>query len=40
MAYFPITVKAGLKRTNVYSIEMEEVTAKRGEYKEYGEKLK
>ena len=29
MAYFPMAVKAGLKVANVYSIEIEEITAKR-----------
>ena len=29
MAYFPMAVKAGLKVANVYSIEIEEIAAKR-----------
>ncbi|PRR76946.1 Pyridoxamine 5'-phosphate oxidase [Clostridium liquoris] len=40
MAYFPIAAKAGLKGTNVYSIEIEEITAKRKKYDANGEELK
>ena len=40
MVYFPMAVKAGLKGTNVYSIEIEEITAKRKKYNVNGEELK
>lgn len=37
MAYFPIAIKAGLKRTNIYSIKIEEITAKRKKYDANGQ---
>lgn len=40
MAYFPIAVEAGLKRTNVYAIDIETITAKRKKYNARGEELK
>lgn len=40
MAYFPIAVEAGLKRTNVYAIDIETITAKRKKYNAHGEELK
>ncbi len=40
MKYFPIAIKAGLRRTNVYSIEIEEITAKRKKYDEDGKEMK
>ena len=40
MDYFPIAIKAGLGRTNVYSIEIEEITAKRKKYDICGEEMK
>ncbi|ADL07114.1 pyridoxamine 5'-phosphate oxidase family protein [Thermosediminibacter oceani] len=40
MAYFPIAIKAGLNRTNVDSIEIEEITAKRKKFDANGEELK
>lgn len=40
MAYFSMAVKAGLKGTNVYSIEVEEITAKRKKYGVNGKELK
>lgn len=40
MNYFPMAIKVGLKRTNVYSIEIEEITAKRKKYDVDGEELK
>jgi len=38
--YFPIAIKTGLGRTNVYSIEIEEITAKRKKYDEDGKEMK
>ena len=35
-----MAIKAGLKRTNVYKIEIEEVNAKRKKYDIYGEEMK
>lgn len=40
MAYFPVAIKAGLKRTKVYSITIEELTAKRKKYDGSGEEIK
>lgn len=40
MDYFNIAIKAGLKRTNVYGIEIEEITAKRKKYDTHGEEMK
>lgn len=40
MDYFPLAIKSGLKATNVYKIEMEEVTAKRIKYDSNGEEMK
>ena len=40
MDYFDLAIKAGLKRTNVYKIEIEEVKAKRKKYDINGEEMK
>lgn len=40
MDYFDMAIKAGLKRTNVYGIEIEEITAKRKKYDTHGEEMK
>lgn len=40
MDYFPMAIKVGLIRTNVYFIEIEEITAKRKKYDINGEELK
>ncbi len=40
MDYFEIALKAGLHRTNIYAIEIEEITGKRKKYDEYGEEMK
>jgi len=40
MDYFPMAIKVGLIRTNVYFIEIEEITAKRKKYDVNGEELK
>lgn len=40
MDYFSTAIKAGLKRVNVYSIEIEDLTAKRKKYDEDGEEMK
>ncbi len=40
MDYFPMVVKSGLNITSVYSIEIEEITAKRKKYGKNGEELK
>ncbi len=40
MDYFPMAIKAGLRRTNVYSIEIEEITSKRKKYDMHGEEMK
>ena len=40
MDYFNMAIKAGLKRTNVYKIEIEEIKAKRKKYDESGEEMK
>jgi len=40
MDYFDMAIKAGLKRTNVYRIEIEEITGKRKKYDTYGEEMK
>lgn len=40
MDYFNIAIKAGLKKANVYGIEIEEITAKRKKYDTHGEEMK
>lgn len=40
MDYFNMAIKAGLKRTNVYMIEIEEIKAKRKKYDIHGEEMK
>ena len=40
MDYFDVAVKAGLHRTNVYAVEIEEITAKRKKYDAQGEEMK
>ncbi|MDO5649033.1 MAG: pyridoxamine 5'-phosphate oxidase family protein [Gallicola sp.] len=40
MDYFEIALKAGLHRTNIYAIDIEEVTGKRKKYDQYGEEMK
>jgi hypothetical protein len=40
MAYFTMAIKAGLKKTNVYAVEIEEITAKRKKYDIHGEEMK
>lgn len=40
MKYFDIAIKSGLKRTNVYRIEIEEIKSKRKKYDIHGEEMK
>lgn len=40
MDYFNMAIKAGLKRTNVYRVEIEEIKAKRKKYDIHGEEMK
>ncbi len=40
MDYFNMAIKAGLKRTNVYKIEIEEIKSKRKKYDINGEEMK
>ena len=40
MDYFPIAIKAGLDKTNIYSVEIGEVTAKRKKYDVNNEEMK
>lgn len=40
MDYFSTAIEAGLKRVNVYRIEIDELTAKRKKYDEEGEEMK
>ncbi|HHV38696.1 MAG TPA: pyridoxamine 5'-phosphate oxidase family protein [Tepidimicrobium sp.] len=40
MKYFPMAIKFGLGRANVYRIEIRSITAKRKKYDEYGEEMK
>ncbi|MBU5312704.1 pyridoxamine 5'-phosphate oxidase family protein [Tissierella carlieri] len=40
MDYFNMAIKTGLKRTNVYRIEIEEIKAKRKKYDTHGEEMK
>lgn len=40
MDYFNLAIKSGLKRTNVYKIEIEEIKAKRKKYDKAGEEMK
>ncbi|MDI9475342.1 MAG: pyridoxamine 5'-phosphate oxidase family protein [Natronincolaceae bacterium] len=38
--YFDMAIRAGLKRTNVYKVEIKEIKAKRKKYDTYGEEIK
>lgn len=40
MKYFEMAIKAGIKRANVYKIEIEKITAKRKKYDTQGEEMK
>lgn len=40
MDYFSVAIDSGLPRTNVYSIKIEEITAKRKKYDEKGQEMK
>ena len=40
MDYFPIAIKAGMDKTNIYSVEIKEVTAKRKKYDMNNEEMK
>lgn len=40
MKYFDMAIKAGLKRTNVYKIEIKNITAKRKKYDSQGNEIK
>ena len=40
MDYFDMAVRTGLGRANVYRIEIEQLTAKRKKYDEYGEEMR
>lgn len=40
MAYFAMALKSGLKRMNLYKIQIDEVTAKRKKYDEQGKEIK
>lgn len=40
MEFFPLAIKGGLKRTNIYSLAIEEIKAKRKKYDNNGEELK
>lgn len=40
MEYFDIAIKAGLDKTNIYSIRIEELTAKRKKYDQFGKEMK
>lgn len=40
MEYFDMAIKAGLKRTNVYRVEIEEISGKRKKYDINGEEMK
>ncbi|NLJ97750.1 MAG: pyridoxamine 5'-phosphate oxidase family protein [Tissierellia bacterium] len=40
MDYFPMAIKSGLKRANIYRIEIEEITAKRKKYDIHGKEMK
>lgn len=40
MDYFDMAIKAGLKRTNVYKIEIKEIKSKRKKYDTHGEEMK
>lgn len=40
MKYFDMAIRAGLKRTNVYKVEIKEITAKRKKYDELGKEMK
>lgn len=38
--YFNIAIKTGLKRVNVYTLEIDEIKSKRKKYDEYGKEMK
>ena len=40
MKYFDVAIKAGLKRTNIYRISIEEIKAKRKRYDKQGKEMK
>ena len=40
MEYFPLAVEAGMERTSVFKVEIEEVTAKRKKYDSSGQEMK
>ena len=40
MQYFYMAIKAGLNRTNVYMVEIEDITSKRKKYDMHGEEMK
>lgn len=40
MEYFNLAIESGLKLTNIYKIEIEELTAKRKKYDTYGQEMK
>lgn len=40
MPYFDLAVKSGLKRTNIYRIDIDSITAKRKKYDSSGEEMK
>ena len=40
MDYFNIAIGAGLEKTNIYKIEIEEITAKRKKFDQNGEEMK
>ena len=40
MKYFDMAIGAGLKRTNVYKVEIEDITSKRKKYDVHGEEMK
>jgi nitroimidazol reductase NimA-like FMN-containing flavoprotein (pyridoxamine 5'-phosphate oxidase superfamily) len=40
MEYFDMAIKAGLKRTNIYRVEIEEISSKRKKYDMNGEEMK
>lgn len=40
MKYFHVAINSGLKRTNVYKIEIDNITGKRKKYDEHGKEMK
>lgn len=40
MDYFPIAIKAGLEKVNIYSVKIKNITAKRKKYDENNEEMK